>query len=123
MKIPSVTLEPEGRWHIPFSDYGYWRTGVYAPEFRSPAEITVLEKHTCPELFICASGRAGLLVKKGSEEITVELARGDAVLVEDYHNGYLLEEGSFFIVVERTSFATEYVDRVSGAVIKTVTVG
>ncbi|MBN1533188.1 MAG: hypothetical protein JXA20_11035 [Spirochaetes bacterium] len=115
-------LAAQGRWHVPFRDDGFWRVGVYAPEFRSPEEITQLERHTCPELFFCARGRAGLLLKDDAGERVVELAQGEAIQVSGYHNGFVVEEGSYFIVVERTSFATEYIDRRSGTVVKKIVV-
>jgi hypothetical protein len=117
------TLAAEGRWHVPFRDDGFWRMGIYAPEFRSPEEITVLERHTCPELFVCLRGRAGLLIRDDSGERVLELSQGEAIQVGGYHNGFIVEEGSCFLVMERTSFATEYIDRRSGDVVKKVIVG
>ena len=58
-------IQPDGRWHVPVADEGSWRMGVYRPEHASPEFITVLEKHTCPELFICQGGRMGLLMGSG----------------------------------------------------------
>jgi hypothetical protein len=118
----SVFLSSAERWTVPFSDEGYWRLGIYNPEFTSPNAITILEKHTCPELFICRKGRMGLIVGTGAQEKVITLADGEAMLVSDYHNGFRIDEGADFIVVERTAFSTEYIDRNTGKVIKRVDV-
>ena len=118
-----VTLKPEGRWHVPVSDEGHWRMGVYTPESSSPAEITILEKHSCPELFVCMKGRMGLLTGSGKEEKIIELDPDQAVLVDDYHNGYSIDPSGYFLVIERTSFTTEYIDRKTLEVIDRRVVG
>jgi hypothetical protein len=113
---------PGGRWSIAEQDKGYWRVGVYKPECGSPDEITVLEKHTCPELFICQRGRSGLLLKSDSGERQVVMEPGESLLVTGYHNGFSVDGDGYFIVVERTAFTTEYIDRQSGKVVNTVQV-
>ena len=118
----TVFLSSAERWTVPFSDEGYWRLGIYNPEFTSPNEITILEKHSCPELFICRKGRMGLIVGTGEHEKVITLADGEAMLVSDYHNGFRIDEGADFIVVERTAFSTEYIERNTGKVIKRVDV-
>ncbi|MBP7584055.1 MAG: hypothetical protein KBA61_08490 [Spirochaetes bacterium] len=115
--------DPQGRWHVPVLDVGHWRMGVYRPEHSSADAITVLEKHTCPELFICQGGRMGLLVGSGAAETVLEMEPGQAILVTDYHNGFSLDARGHFLVVERTSFSTEYIDRKSLAVVERRTVG
>jgi len=116
-------VQPDGRWHIPVSDDGYWRMGVYRPEHRSPDDITRLEKHSCPELFICQGGRAGLVIGSGERERVIELSPGEAVHVTEHHNGFLIDPVAYFFVVERTSFTTEYIDRTTLAVVERRSVG
>lgn len=123
MKNKSLNLAPESRWHVPFQDPGSWRTGIYRPEFSSPDEIKVLERHTCPELFVCMKGRMGLLIKGESGEEIIEIEPDQAIFVTGSHNGFAIDPEGFFLVVERTSFSTEYKDRKTGALIETVTVG
>ncbi len=106
-----VTLTSTERWSVPLADSGYWRLGIYNPEFTSPDEITILEKHSCPEFFICRRGRMGLILGSGDDEKIVELSDGQAILVTEYHNGFRIDEGADFLVVERTSFTTEYIER------------
>ena len=96
----------------------FWRTGNYKPEFHSPEEITVLEKHSCPELFLCQRGRMGLLIQSSSGEEVIELNPGQAILVEDYHNGFIIDRGGFFFVVERTDFTTEFINRETGEAVQ-----
>ncbi len=113
-------LSPGTRWEIVFKDNGAWRAGVYKPEYGRAENIEILEKHSCPELFICMNGRMGLLIFDGKIEHTVEFMPGEALLVDDYHNGYFIDGAGFFTVIERTSFSTEYIDRATGKIIKTV---
>jgi len=118
-----ITVKPDGRWHVPFIDEGNWRVGVYSPEAAGPGDITRLERHTCPELFICMTGRTGLLLSDGYAERSVILRPHEALVVKDYHNGFSVDEGGYFLVVERTSFSTEYVERGTLRSLETRTVG
>jgi hypothetical protein len=115
-------MNPSRRWEVFSSDRGYWRTGLYRPEATSPADITEFEKHSCPELFICLGGRAGLVVSDGGKETMVEFGPGEELLVTDYHNGFQIDPGAYFLVVERTEFSTEYMDRLTGKSIRRVEV-
>jgi hypothetical protein len=116
-----INLLPRARWEVKFADQGSWRTGIYRPESSGHDTVETLEKHSCPELFICVGGRMGLVLYDGARERIVELAPNEAVLVEDYHNGFVIDEPGFFIVVERTSFITEYIDRHTKRFVRKVT--
>ena len=96
--------------------------GIYKPEFTVIDDIDILEKHTCPELFICCGGRAGLLCGFGADERIIEMNPGEALMVEDYHNGFIIDDDGYFTVVERSNFTTEYIDRSTGKLVKTVSV-
>jgi hypothetical protein len=102
---------PGERWKVVAADAGYWRTGLYRPEFESAEAVTMLEKHDCPELFVCAGGPMGLLLYDGEHESILRLEPGQAVMVADYHNGFSLSADGYFIVNERTAFVTDYIDR------------
>lgn len=115
-----ISLASTERWIVPFADSGHWRVGIYNPEFTSSGEITILEKHSCPELFICRKGRMGLVIGNGNREKIVVLSDGEAILVTDYHNGFRIDEIGDFLVVERTAFTTEYIDRKTGKIIRIV---
>jgi hypothetical protein len=111
------------KWRVLFQDSGFWRVGIYRPEHISPADITMLERHTCPELFICVDGEAGLLIIEDGAEKTLEMNHGEAFLAEGLHNGYSIDGKGFFIIVERTKFTTEYIERATGMVVKRVETG
>jgi len=115
--MKKMRLRPDGRWHVPFEDDGSWRLGIYRPEFESADHVDVLEKHTCPELFICTGGRMGLLLRENGTETRLELEPGEAVMVTEYHNGFCVDPGGFFMVVEQTSFTTRFIDRKTGEII------
>ncbi|MBN1498248.1 MAG: hypothetical protein JXA07_15855 [Spirochaetes bacterium] len=122
MHTDIITLRPDAVWTVLFRDEGGWRAGVYLPEHRGPDGIEMLEKHSCPELFVCLGGRMGLLLSDGSSERAVELTPHQAVMVSDYHNGFSIDPGGFFLVVERTAFSTDYIDRKTGMFIKRIDV-
>lgn len=122
MSYEPIKLFPRSRWEVIFQDHGSWRSGIYKPESRDPAEITELEKHTCPELFICMNGSAGLLIRDGAREHAVSFKPGESLLVSEYHNGFLVDENGYFLVIERTSFTTSYMDRRTGKITRTVDV-
>ncbi|HSV98235.1 MAG TPA: hypothetical protein VLM75_15030 [Spirochaetota bacterium] len=88
----------------------------------APDDVMELEKHSCPELFLCLGGRAGLVIYDGETEKTVEFEPGEELLVSDYHNGFLIEQDAFFLVVERTAFTTDYIDRKTRGPLRSVTV-
>jgi hypothetical protein len=111
MKERIINLSPQGVFHVPFQDTGIWRVGVYNPDAGSVNEINRLEKHSCPELFICLQGRMGLLVKEDGKETIFELSPNQAIMVTEWHNGFIIDPKGYFIVVERTDFSTEYVTR------------
>lgn len=116
-------LPTERRWDVFSSDPGFWRTGLYRPEHTGPEGITELEKHSCPELFVCLGGKAGLVVYDGSVERIVIFEPGEELLVTGYHNGFIIERGACFLVVERTSFTTDYIDRTTHRQTRQVTTG
>lgn len=122
MNIDITALVPDSRWSVIFRDSGSWRAGLYRPESARQEDVTVLEKHTCPELFVCLQGKAGLVLKSGTDEHIVELAPNQALLVTEHHNGFAIDPEGYFLVIERTAFTTEYIDRRTGASIKKVQV-
>jgi hypothetical protein len=117
-----TTLFPDAIWNVIFKDEGNWRVGLYRPDAAGHEEISTLEKHTCPELFVCLQGKMGLVVKESAGEQIMVLNPGQALLVHDYHNGFTIDKGGYFLVVERTAFTTEYIERDSGRIIKKVDV-
>ncbi|MCP4134011.1 MAG: hypothetical protein GY754_23775 [bacterium] len=122
MKNKITKTAPNTRWHVAFEDSGYWRTGIYKPECNSVEEIQELEKHTCPELFLCCGGKMGLLVSDGSNEEIIHMEPGEAIELTEYHNGFAVDPEGYFFVVERTDFSTEYMDRKNREIIRRVTV-
>jgi hypothetical protein len=111
MENKPVNLFPGSQWEVLFEDTGRWRMGLYRPDALSCEGVETLEKHSCPELFICAGGRAGLVLFDGEREHCVDFQPHEAMMVSQHHNGYRIDAGAFFYVVERSSFSTEYIDR------------
>ena len=112
------SITPDERWTIIAQDPGQWRIGIYRPEYADESEIHELEKHTCPELFICAEGPMGLVVRTERGEKVKRLAPGEAAFVTGHHNGFCASENGYFIVAERTAFTTEFIDRRTGSFLR-----
>ena len=112
------SIIPDERWKIIAQDPGQWRIGIYRPEYAAESEIKELERHTCPELFICAGGPMGLVVRSESGEDVKTLAPGEAAFITEHHNGFCASPDGYFIVAERTSFSTEFIDRATGAFLR-----
>lgn len=104
-------LPVEGKiWQVLCGDQNHWRAGVYCPSESSAAQLSELEQHDCPELFLLMSGRLILVIADGSSTREIELMQGTPVLVQSPHSGYCPDgphTGTAF-VVERDSFDTEY---------------
>jgi len=111
MNNTPFSLKTFNRWTIIAQDEKQWRVGIYHPEFNNPDEIKVLEKHTCPELFICAHAPCGLLLIVDGKEIQYILKPEEAIVVTEYHNGFKVDPQGYFIVVEQTDFTTEFMKR------------
>jgi len=109
-------------WKVVYSDEGAWRAGIYRPAASCAAEIKELEKHSHPELFVCMEGPAGLVIDDGAGETGIVLFPGESLLVSGYHNGFRASEHGFFLVIERTEFTTEYIDRATKRHLRSVRV-
>lgn len=111
MNNTPFSCKTSDRWTVIAQDTKYWRVGVYHPEFSSAYQITQLEKHSCPELFICANAPCGILLMVDGKEIQYILNPNEAIMVTEYHNGFKVAPEGYFIVVEQTDFTTEFIER------------
>ncbi len=105
-------IRPEAgeRWRVVFRDRDRWQVGIYVPENASAEEVAVLERHTCPELFLLLEGRVVLVVSEdGSSTREVEMEPGKLYVVEEWHNAYRPGGGKgVALVVEAPDVQTEY---------------
>lgn len=106
-----LETQKDVRWQVICGDLGHWRVGLYSPEFGRKEDITELEQHDCPELFVLLSGRVTLVLsdsRGGLVELPLE--RDRPVLVRAPHSAFC-PDGPFAgtaLVVERDQFITEY---------------
>jgi hypothetical protein len=101
------------RWRVLCGDEGHWRVGIYSPGETSLDDVTELEKHDCPELFLLIEGHVTLVMADGMAGVReVPLEPGRPVLVESPHAAYCPDgpHTGVAFVVERDSFDTEYRD-------------
>jgi len=117
-----LALKPDAVWNVIYRDDGAWRAGIYRPAASFAGEITELEKHSHPELFVCMEGPAGLVIDDGAGEREIVLSPGESLLVSGYHSGFRASEHGFFLVIERTDFTTEYIDRLTKSHLRSVRV-
>ena len=103
-----MLLESDQRWSIFAEDPEHWRLGLYHPEYKSVDEIAELEKHSCPELFICCGGKMGIILDQEDSIVNLVLNDKEMLLVNSFHNAYQIDEGAYFLVVERDNFTTSF---------------
>lgn len=108
--IKKLELKSKRRWKILLNE-GKWLCGLYIPEFRRKEEIDKLEKHDAPELFLLIEGKVNLVVKDKGREREISLAKGEATVLDCWHNAY--GKGKVF-VVERAGVSTEFMKRGGG---------
>lgn len=109
MKV--IRAESGERWRVVFRDRDKWQVGIYIPENTSAEEVVVLEKHSCPELFILLEGRIVLVLSEdGVSTKEVEMEPGKLYIVDEWHNAYRPGGGKgVALVVEAPDGETEYV--------------
>jgi len=109
-----LSADPGREWQVLCGDCGHWRLGIYSPPFSSRQELTRLERHSCPELFLLLSGEIVLVVAEmssgGPELREIPLALGKPVLITQPHAGYCPcgRHTGTAVVVERDEFETHY---------------
>ena len=109
MTIKKISLKTKKRWKVVFRDKNKWLSGLYSPEFTKAGEIKKFEKHSGPELFLLLEGRMTLvlLTPKGREEIP--LKKGEAVIVDTYHNAYRPRGAKgLALVIEKDNISTQW---------------
>jgi hypothetical protein len=67
-------------------------------------------------------GPVGLVIDDGDGEREIVLSPGESLSVSGYHNGFRASEHGFFLVIERTDFTTEYIDRLTKSHLRSVRV-
>jgi len=97
------------RWQEVCGDEGRWRVGIYSPGESRPGEVTQLERHDCPELFLLVEGRLTLVLAREGELIELPLEPLRPVLVTAPHGAYCPggPHTGVALVVERDAFDTE----------------
>ncbi|MBN2360769.1 MAG: hypothetical protein JXR83_15045 [Deltaproteobacteria bacterium] len=105
-----LPVPPDNVWHVVCGDDDHWRVGYYAPASTSADQLSELERHTCPELFVLQRGRLTLLLASDGKLQELPLQLGVPVLVTAPHSGYCPDgpHTGVALVVERDQFATEY---------------
>ncbi len=122
--MQTVNINATKEWEVIFNEGAHWRIGIYRPKFRSAAEITELEQHTCPEAFLLLAGNL-VMVSKNKEGFLTEtrLEPMQMVVFTEPHAGYSPDGSGVAYVVENASFETEYTAINSGEVTRKVAVG
>jgi len=103
------------RWQVLCGDEKHWRLGIYSPKYAQESDITQLESHNCPELFVLLEGNMSLLLYHEDSKLfeTLELKKGEPIMVDTWHDGFC-PDGPFTgraLVIERDQFETLYKKR------------
>ncbi|ABL77425.1 cupin domain-containing protein [Thermofilum pendens] len=111
MKVLDARLYGE-RWTVAYRENDKWQVGIYIPENASLREVTVLEKHDRPELFVLLEGEITLVVSEdGSELREVKMEPGKLYVVDEWHNAYRPGgRRGVALVVEAPGVETEYME-------------
>ncbi|HUQ04127.1 MAG TPA: hypothetical protein VM261_16625 [Kofleriaceae bacterium] len=106
-----VPWQPGVRWQVICQDEAQWRVGIYSPPEASASDITELEQHDCPELFLLLEGELTIVCREANGDLReIALSRTHPVLVTSPHGGFC-PGGPFTgvaLVVERATFETLY---------------
>ncbi len=119
----TVTINAQKEWEVIFSEGNHWRVGIYKPKYRSAAELTELEQHSCPESFLLLSGNLVMVSKNSEGSLTeTKLQPMQLITFTEPHAGFSPDGSGVAFVVENAKFETVYTDIKSGGVTRQVKV-
>ena len=113
-EIPKFALSqglksrPGKKFQVMCGDRGHWRAGFSSPKFCRADQITELEKHSCPEMFLLLKGRVVMILDDGKGEFELELEPMKPVIIAGWHRGYCPDgpHTGVAMIVERDGFST-----------------
>lgn len=119
----TTAIRAEKEWEVIFNEGSHWRIGIYRPKYRSAAEITELEQHTCPEAFLLLQGHLTMLYKEADGTLREkQLQPMELTTFTEPHAGFSPDLSGVAYVVENAKFTTQYTDIVTGNNTRSVTV-
>ena len=96
------------RWQVVFEE-GNWLCGIYQPENKSLADVSKLEKHDAPELFLLVRGEITMVISKDGKNLEeYRLKPGEVFITNQWHNAYS-EGGGRAMVIEKCGVKTEFI--------------
>ncbi|RLF21703.1 MAG: hypothetical protein DRN15_05440 [Thermoprotei archaeon] len=108
--VETIKIEVLERWRVVYKEDEKWQCGIYSPEFSSKEEVSYLERHNAPELFLLIRGEVVLLLSKDGKEVEeVRMKPGIIYIVEEWHNAYSPKRDGVVLVIERPDIKTEYI--------------
>lgn len=101
------------RWRVLCGDEDHWRLGIYSPSKSAPEQVTELEWHDCPELFLLIGGEVSLLLRDEQGERVLRLEPRKPALITCFHTGFCPNGAhtGTCLVIERDAFKTVYKTR------------
>lgn len=107
----TTAIRAEKEWEVIFNEGNHWRIGIYRPKYRSAAEITELEQHTCPEAFLLLQGQLTMLYKEADGTLRQkQLQPMELTTFTEPHAGFSPDLSGVAYVVENAKFETVYTD-------------
>ena len=119
----TTAIRADKEWEVVFNEGNHWRIGIYRPKYRSAAEITELEQHTCPEAFLLLQGQLTMLYKEADGTLREkQLQPMELTTFTEPHAGFSPDLSGVAYVVENAKFTTQYTDIATGNNTRSVTV-
>ncbi len=106
IEIPIYT---GSRWRVVFKTKG-WQCGIYRPEFTSVEDITYLERHNRPEVFVPVKGNIVLVLSEDGNMLReIPLRKNNLYVITEWHNAYRPDgKEGIALVIEHPAIKTEY---------------
>ncbi len=119
----TTAIIADKEWSVIFNEGNHWRIGIYRPKYRSAAEISELEQHTCPEAFLLLQGQLTMLYKDDQGVLREkQLQPMELTTFTEPHAGFSPDLSGVAFVVENAKFTTQYTDIATGSNTRSVTV-
>ena len=107
--MEKIDLYSNERWKVIFNDDMKWRVGIYVPENKSLEEISYLEAHNAPELFLLLKGKVNLVISEDLQSYKIiSMEKYKIYIVNEWHNAFRIGDEGIALVVERSDIATKY---------------
>lgn len=110
-----ISAKPGKKFQVLAGDKNHWRVGLGSPAFDRRDQITELEKHSCPEMFLLLKGNVTMVMDDGKGERELILKPMKPVMVSCWHRSYCPDgpHTGMVLIVERDDIRTVFRPRLT----------